>query len=155
MGNTDWPGNNIKIYNSDKTNYRWRFCIIDQELAMAPNGWSDCNFDHINYMLTQNPANPFIGIWLKGIQNNKFRDYFINRFADVMNTSYKFDRLSAIENNMYNQTILEMPNEFMRWGDPNNITGQMNNFQNNHLVLLDQLSLRTEQVRNYIKNDFG
>lgn len=155
MGNTDWPGNNIKIYNSDKTNYRWRFCIIDQELAMAPNGWSDCNFDHINYMLTQDPANPFIGIWLKGIQNNKFRDYFINRFADVMNTSYKFDRLSAIENNMYYQTVLEMPNEFMRWGDPNNIPGQMNNFQNNHLVLLDQLSLRTEQVRNYIKNDFG
>ncbi len=154
MGNVDWPGNNIKIYRSDKTNYRWRFCVIDEELAMGPNSWTDCYFDHINYMLTQDPNNPYIGIWLKGIQNNKFRDYFINRFADLMNTTYKFDRLSAIEYNMYNQTVLEMQNEFMRWGDPNNIPTEMNNFYNNHLVFLDQLSQRTNIVRNNIQSDF-
>ncbi len=153
MGNVDWPGNNIKLYRSDKTDYRWRFCLIDQELAMGPNSWTDCNFDHINYMLTQDPNNPFINIWLKGIQNNKFRDYFINRFADVMNTAYKFDKIEAIENNMFNQTVLEMQNEYARWGDPNNIPGQMSNFYNNHLVFLDQLSQRTTVVRNNIQTD--
>ena len=154
MGNVDWPGNNIKIYRSDKTDYRWRFCVIDEELAMGPNSWTDCNFDHINYMLTQDPNNPYIGIWLKGIQNNKFRDYFINRFADLMNTTYKFDRLSAIDNNMYNQTVLEMQNEYMRWGDPNNIPTEMNNFYNNHLVFQDQLSQRTAVVRNNLQSNF-
>ena len=155
MGNVDWPGNNIKLYRSDKTNYRWRFCLIDQELAMAPNSWTDCYFDHINYMLGQNPSNPYIGIWLKGIQNNRFRDYFINRFADLMNTTYKYARLSSIEDDMYSQTVLEMQNEYQRWGDPANIPAQMINYYNNHLTFLDQLLNRTQTVRNNIKNDFN
>ena len=40
MANTDWPWNNIKIYRSDTTDYRWRFCLIDQELAIAAK-WLD------------------------------------------------------------------------------------------------------------------
>ena len=155
MGNVDWPGNNIKIYRSDKTNERWRFCTVDLELAMGPNSWTDCTFDHINYLLTQDPNNPYINIWLKGIQNNRFRDYFINRFADVMNTAYKFNNLSAIENNFFSGTVLEMQNEYARWGDPANIPGQMNNFYNNHLVFLDQLSQRSNIVRNQIQANAG
>ena len=104
MGNTDWPWNNIKIYRSDKSGYRWRFCLIDQELAMLPNGWTDCYFDHIQYMMTFDPANPYISIWQKSMLNDRFRNYFVNRFADVMNTAYKLDRISAVENSMFFQT---------------------------------------------------
>lgn len=154
MGNVDWPGNNIKLYRSDKTNYRWRFCIIDQELAMAPNGWTDCYVDHINYLLSQDPNNPFIGVWLKGMQNERFKNYFINRFADLMNTSYKYDRLAAIENNMFSRTVFEMQNEFERWGDPANVPAQMSSFVNNHMVFMDQLSQRTAVVRDNILTNF-
>jgi len=155
MGNNDWPWNNIKIYRSNKTDFRWRFCIIDLELSMAPNGWTDCYFDHIQFMLSQSTGIPYINIWLKSMQNERYRNYFINRFADVMNTSYKTDRLLSIENNFYNQTVSEMPNEYARWGDPNNIEQQMLDFHNNHLVFQSQLSLRTEQVRNHIQSNFS
>lgn len=155
MSNTDWPGNNIRIYRSDKTNYRWRFCLIDMELALLPNGWTDCYFDHINHMLAQDPANPFINVWLKGMQNARFRNYFINRFADLMNTSYKIERISAIEQSMFNQTVLEMPREFSRWGDPNNIAQQMTDFVNRHHEFQFQLSERTGQVRNHLQSNLG
>jgi hypothetical protein len=155
MGNTDWPWNNIKIYRSDKTNYRWRFCTVDMELSMGPNGWTDCYEDHINYMQTYDPSNQYIHIWQKGIQNAKFKNYFINRFADLMNTSYRMDRILSIENSMFNQTVVEMPNEYLRWGDPNQISQQMTNFYNNHLVFQSQLSERTAQVRNNIQSDFS
>ena len=155
MGNTDWPGNNIKIYRSDKTAFRWRFCLLDMELSLAPNAWTDANFDHINYMLTQDAANPYVNIWLKGMENPQFRNYFINRYADVMNTSYGIDRLLPIENNMFVQTALEMPKEFQRWGDPNRINQQMADFTNNHLVFREQLAARTEQVRNHIISNFN
>ncbi|MEI6748478.1 MAG: CotH kinase family protein [Bacteroidota bacterium] len=155
MGNNDWPGNNIKIYRSDKTNYKWRFCLVDMELAMLPNGWTDCYFDHIQYMLSADPSNPYINIWLKGIQNERFRNYFINRYADIMNTSYNNNRISAVENNMFNQTVIEMQNEYARWGDPNNIPQQMNNFYNNHLLFASQLSERNTQVRNHIQSNFA
>jgi hypothetical protein len=155
MGNTDWPWNNIKIYRSDATGFRWRFCLMDMELAMAPNGWTDCYFDHIQYMRYYDPANPYINIWLKGIQNDRFRDYFINRFADVMNTAYTNDRLVSVENNMYGLTVGEMPIEYARWGDPDHIPEQMEQFQNNHNKLRSQFNLRTGQVRNHIQWNFN
>jgi hypothetical protein len=106
-------------------------------------------------MLDQDPAIPHISVWLKGIQNDRFRNYFINRFADVMNTNYQYERISAIEQNMYNLTRDEMYNEFMRWGDPGNIPGQMMAFTGNHLTLQQQFMLRTEQVRNHIQSNFN
>ena len=155
IANKDWPWNNIKIYRSDKTNYRWRFCLLDMELSLNPNGWSDYNFDHIQYMMSYDQGNPYINIWQRGLQNERFKNYFINRFADVMNTTYRFDRLSAVENSMYNHTVAEMPDEYMRWGDPNNIPQQMTDFNNNHLAFLLELSKRTEQVRNHIQSNFN
>ena len=128
IANNDWPCNNIKIYRSDKTGYSWRFCLVDLELSLLPNGWTDCYFDHIQYMRSCDPNNPYINIWLKSIQNDQYRNYFINRYADVMNTAYRFDRISAMENDMYGQTVVEMQKEYARWGDPNNIPAQMLNF---------------------------
>jgi hypothetical protein len=155
MGNVDWPGNNIKIMRSDATNFRYRFCTIDLELSMAPNGWTDCYHDQIGYMLGQSTDLPYINIWLKGMQNNRFHDYFINRFADLMNTEYKIDRLLDIEQSFFDQTVVEMQNEYARWGDPNNVPGQMNDFYNRHLVFREQLSERTPQVRNHIQSNFN
>jgi hypothetical protein len=154
MGNVDWPWNNIRIYRSDKTGYRWRFCLIDLELAMDPGGWTNCYSDHILHMLSQSSSIPYINIWLKSMENQRFRNYFINRFADLMNTTYLPERLIAIENSFYNQTVTEMYNEYMRWGDPGNINQQMENFHNNHLVFQNQLLLRTAQVRNHIQSHF-
>jgi len=155
MGNVDWPQNNIKIYRSDVTDYRWRFATIDLELSLNPNGWTDCNFDHINYMSGQNTDNPYINVWLKSIQNTQFKHYFINRYADLMNTNYRAERLIAVENRYFNLTAPEMPNEYQRWGDPWNVVGQMDNFYNNHLIFQSELLCRTEQVRNHIQNRFS
>lgn len=155
IANTDWPGNNIKIYRSDKTDKRWRFCTIDMELSLSPNSWTDCYTDHIYYMLTQDPANPYINIWFKSMQNPKFKNYFINRFADVMNTSYRTDRLLQVEENIFAQNVVEMPRQYARWGDANNISQQMTDFTNRHHEFRFQLSERTAQVRNHIEGNFG
>lgn len=155
MGNTDWPWNNIKIYRSDKTGLSWRYCLIDQELAMQPNGWTDCYFDHIRFLLDQDPTIPHIAVWLKSMQNNRYHDYFINRFADQMNTVYLTEKITAVEQQMFSLTHGEMANEYMRWGDPNNLQGQMMAFTGNHITLQQQLQLRTEQVRNHLQSNFG
>lgn len=155
MGNVDWPGNNIKIYRSDKTNGRWRFALIDLELAMQPNGWTSCTDNHISYMLGQSTNLPYINIWLKSIQNTAYKHYFINRFADLMNTSYRTDVLLARENQFFESMVTEMPNEFARWGDPNNISGQMQTFVNNHEIFQNQLACRNEIVYVDLKSEFN
>ncbi|MSP68960.1 MAG: T9SS type A sorting domain-containing protein [Bacteroidetes bacterium] len=153
--NVDWPYNNIKIYRSDKTNYRYRFCTIDLELGFAPNYFTDCYFDHINYMLNGDPNIPYINVFLRAIQNKRFHDHFINRFADLMNTSYLPSRLIGIESTMFNQTVVEMQNEFARWGNPNAIPQQMNDFYNNHIQFDTQIAARTPEVRNHIQTNFS
>ncbi len=157
VGNTDWLINNIKIYRSDKTNYRWRFCLMDMESSFIQksNEKVDCYFDHINWMLNFDSNNPYINIWQRSMLNQKFKNYFINRFADLMNTSYSFSRLSAIENFMYNQTIDEMPNEFELYKGTSSVYQLMTDFNNNHNDLLFQLSKRSEQVRNHIQSHFS
>lgn len=155
VGNTDWPGNNIKIYRSNKTDFRYRFCTIDYDLSLAPYGWENCYFDHIDYMLGQSADNMFINVWLQSIQNNRYHDYFINRFADVMNTEYLPERLLPLEDSYFNQWVVEMQNEYMRWGDQNNIPQQMNDFYASHLTMQEQLSLRSNEVRDHIEEHFS
>jgi hypothetical protein len=155
MGNTDWPWNNIKIYRSDMTDFRYRFCLIDLELAMGPNGWTDCYSDHIQYMMNYDTSYPYINIWRKGMQNERFKNYFINRFADVMNTAYLTENISAAENEMFSLTFPEMHKEYARWGDPNNILGQMLTFSDNHSIFQFQISERSAQVRNHILSNFS
>lgn len=155
MGNVDWPGNNIKIYRSDKTDFRWRFCLIDQELALLPNSWTDCYFDHISYLQSLGDYFPYTDIWNRGMQNPRFRNYFINRFADLMNTAYLPDSLLAVENGMFNQTIVEMANEYARWADPWNVPAWIDFFYDNHLTFQSELQCRTDQVRSDIQHDLS
>ncbi len=155
MGNVDWPTNNIKIYRSDKTNWRWRFALIDLELSMQPNGWTSCTDNHIDYMLGQSTNIPYINIWLKSIQNLDYKQSFINRFADLMNTSYRTEVILNRENMYFESMVTEMPNEYARWGDPNNIEGQMQTFVTNHEIFQEQLSCRNEIVFDNIKNGFN
>ncbi|MEN9994651.1 MAG: hypothetical protein RL762_1308 [Bacteroidota bacterium] len=155
MGNVDWPGNNIKIYRSDASQKRWRFALIDLELSMQPNGWTNCADNHIAYMMGQSEDNPYINIWKQSIQNLTYRNYFINRFADQMNTSYRQEKLLATEQGFYESMLPEMPQQFARWGDPNNIAGQMATFEQNHQIFQDQLTCRSAFVFNQLLSQFN
>lgn len=155
MGNVDWPGNNIKIYRSDATQNRWRFALIDLELSMQPNGWTNCTDNHIAYMMGQSEDNPYINIWKQSIQNLAYRNYFINRFADQMNTSYKQEQLLATEQRFYESMLPEMPLQFARWGDPNDIPGQMTAFEANHEQFQQQLLCRSTFVFNQLRLQFN
>ena len=154
MGNTDWPGNNIKIYRSNTTNFRWRFALIDLELSLNPNGWTTCFYNHISYMKNQSTDNQYINIWLQSIQNQTYLNSFINRYADLLNTSYLTDTLLATEQAFYDKMLPEMPNEYKRWGNPFDVDGQMAAFTQNHEIFQQQLECRNDQVRGDLMNEF-
>ena len=152
--NKDWPWNNIKIYRSEKTNWRYRFCVIDVELALDPFGWSNSNEDPISFLFQQDPNIPYINIWLRSIQNNTYKRYFINRYADIINTAYLPAVLAEKENKIFTEMNREMPKEFQRWGDPTNIPQQMSDFNSNHLMLKSEYMSRGQKVRDFIENGF-
>lgn len=155
MGNVDWPQNNIKIYRSDKTKNRWRFALIDLELSLQPNGWTSCTDNHIRYMLDRDPNIPYINIWLRSIQNDFYKNYFINRFADLMNTSYSTEQVLKTEESFFLRMYPEMDNEYARWGDANNVQGQLNQFTENHLTFRSELACRNDVVRSNLVSEFN
>ena len=153
--NTDWPYNNIKIYRSAKTNWRYRFCVIDVELSLAPFGWSSSNDDPISFLFRQDPNIPSINVWLRSIQNNSYKRYFINRYADILNTSYLPGVLAEKEDKLYTEMAREMPKEYQRWGNPNSVSLQMTAFNVSHLTLKSEYTSRGQKVRNFIKSGFN
>ena len=155
MANVDWPYNNIKIYRSDATDFKWRFALQDLELGLGPNSWTDCTTNHIEWLMGNTNGNPFTTPWYNMMQHQDYRLHFVNRFADLLNTSYRSDRLLEIADYHYNMVIDEMPNYMARWGDPNNVDGYVQWFTDNHTIFRDQLACRPEQVRYHIETYFG
>jgi hypothetical protein len=49
----------------------------------------------------------------------------------------------------------EMFKEFARWGDTNNISGQIQEYANNHLTFQSQLACRNTVVRNNLVSEFN
>lgn len=156
MANTDWPYNNIRIYRSPETGNRWRFSLIDLEWSLNPNGWSDSNMDHIRFMLDYDTNYPYIHIWQKAMQNKRFHDFFINRFADLLNTVWQKQRLTGIADGIYNNTRPELPATYQRWGDPNiPVSDYMNQFDEAHRTMISELGNRGKNVRNHLRLNFS
>jgi hypothetical protein len=155
MANVDWLYNNIKIYRSDVTDFKWRFALQDLEFSLQPNGVTDCNFNHLEWMLANAIDNPYGGAWYKLMQNPTYKLYFVNRFADLLNTSFLTDRLLEIEQYHYDMVLPEMPQYYERWGDPNNVPGYMDWFNSNRSIFRNELICRGTQVRNHIESQFG
>jgi hypothetical protein len=155
FGNADWPYNNIKIYRSDKTGFRWRFCLQDLELSLSPNSWTDASFDHITFMQNYDTTNVYIKIWHRLMTNPRYHDYFINRFADLMNSAYLEEKLVDIEEQMYQQTLPEVDAHFDRWGDPFLSGIQLLGYHVNHFTFQQELTDRSSYVRIHIRDGFG
>lgn len=146
MANTDWPQNNIKMFRKDSLS-PWKFCIQDLELGLNPNGWTDCEFNALERLTADSEGNPYSNIWLKSLQNEQYQNYFLNRTADLLNSTYLPDSLQAVANDRFDRSIAEMPKEFARWGDPNNVTGQMNELFQRHQLFLEELACRPDALR--------
>ena len=150
IGNTDWPYNNIRAFRNSSTGFRWQYAVQDVEWAMEPNCWSNSSFDHIGFMLDQGQNAPYIGYWNKLMENDGYRTYFINRFADLMNTNYLFSVTGPMEEEIYSYQLPEMAAEFERWENSN-----MTDYTNNHNILRSELEARTGYVRQHLQWHFG
>jgi hypothetical protein len=156
IADTDWPFNNIKIHRAPETGNRWRFSLVDLEWSLrGGNAWTDSWYDHINYILHYDNSYPYIHIWQKAMENVKYRNYFINRLADLMNSAWKADRLKEIANEIYEQTRPELPSTYKRWGNGASVNAYLNQFDAAHRTLLSEFENRSGNVQSHIVNNFG
>lgn len=112
--NTDWIGtytNNIKFWRPSDHQDPWRYVLWDLDLALGS--------DTVN-MLNQalNPAvmNPHSYMMSSLLDNDSFRIYFVNRYADLLNTTfYPYNTYDYVVG-MYFEMLPEMDRHFDKWG---------------------------------------
>ncbi len=154
FNNGDWPGNNIKYWRPQTEDGRWRWIMFDTDFGFGLYNASDYTYNTLQFALAPNgpswPNPPWSTLlFRKLVENNGFKNQFINRFADMLNTTFvanavisKIDSIAAI-------IKPEIPANYQKWYAPSpqgweNAVQVMRNFARN----------RVSYVQNHINQQF-
>ncbi|MBC8047876.1 MAG: CotH kinase family protein, partial [Fimbriimonadaceae bacterium] len=149
FGGYYWGLNNIKFWQQNNATGKFRHILYDMDGAL---GWFG-DYVGTNYIdLTRNPSTPSYNseIFDRILYNEQFKNYFINRFADLINTTFQYDTLENLVLEMKDEIGPEMDRQIERWGLPYDYyywEGTINN-------MLDYCENRITPARNHIKNSF-
>lgn len=118
IGNTDWPGNNNKFWRSRTEQPKWRWILFDTDFGF---GYLD-SYRHNTLEYATEPngpdwPNPPWGTLLlrKLLENETFKNQFVNRFADLGNTIFKPENLSKILTSISKKIRNEIPDHIEKW----------------------------------------
>ena len=151
IANTDWIWNNMKMARTRTTDNKWRFNLQDLEWGLG--GWTDYNADMFNHFFYGNQPNPYYQIYANLIQDSTYRNYFINRFADLMNTHLHPNTTNPMVNQMYEELLPEMPRHFAYWtGD---VVGGMATYEWRKNDILYHFNRRSAVVRQQMKSYYN
>ncbi len=112
--NTDWPGNNLKYHKAEGG--KWRWITYDFDVSMNSVGWVTEHTNNLNRVLNDFQHIKTIQIFSALLENTQYQQYFINRYADLVNTVYRADRLTDSFNEMVDRVQPAMNLHFERWG---------------------------------------
>lgn len=117
VGNTDWPQNNIDYWRPRTEGGRWRWLLYDTDLSFNHSdsqGPSVNSVDRVLGQLTTQHAR----LIQRALANPQFRDDFINRSADLMNTVFRSDAMSERLAQFKATYAPEVPEHILRWRAP-------------------------------------
>lgn len=152
--NHDWPGNNIKFWRTNDSNGRWRWILYDTDFGMG----------YLNTLKTDNtlevatatngaiwPNPPWSTLMLRRLlENTGFRNQFVNRFADLLNSKFNVENVSKTIDHKSNMIAQEIGNHLQRWNG-----GTFNNWIERVQKMKNFASSRPANVLNYIRMKFN
>ena len=164
--NFDWPYNNNESFRK-RVNYTpnapyahdGRFRWLMKDLDVAFNGaeyWISNSFTHHTLQHAVYPIDHLgkkhVNYILKGLLTNEsYKNYFINRFADLLNTTYKTKNVVDLIDAMQNKIRQEMPKHIQRW----NLIESMEGWENNVEKLREFARLRPQHQWNHLNEYFN
>lgn len=150
--NTDWPGNNIKFWRPRTATGRWRWLIFDLDfgLGLAEGHWHNTLAFALEPDGPDWPNPPWSTFLLRRLlENEDFRQMFINRYCDHLNSSFVPQRTMAMAQQVADGVAAEVPRHLARWEmDP----GQ---FDWHVAIVLDFLQRRLPFARGHLQQEFG
>jgi hypothetical protein len=133
--NTDWPANNIDFWRK-RTGYqpfaphghdgRWRWMAFDMDFGFGI--WGKSPAENVMRFATEAngpgwPNPPWSTFLLRSfLENESFRADFVNRFAGLLNTHFRPERVVYLIDKFYNVLKPEFPEHIARWKHPSTMT---------------------------------
>lgn len=148
--NGDWLGewtNNIKMWKPKTEFGKWRYILIDTDYGFGLKG--SVNDNRLHMARYPDAVNQTSDIFAAVLENEKFRNYFINRYADLINTIYLPTNVEQVMKQFRDSMAFDMVAHFQKWGSDtigwNARIGNLMSFANQ----------RPDIMRNYIKTEFN
>ncbi|MBK9272077.1 MAG: CotH kinase family protein [Saprospiraceae bacterium] len=116
FNNWDWPNNNVKYWRK-KDQGKWNYLFYDSDVCLNAFPWAAHTESNLGRIL--GPVadhNKHISIFKALLKNDSFKNYFINRYADLINTSFRPSKMMAVLDSL--ELFLEsaMHAHFNKWG---------------------------------------
>lgn len=173
--NTDWPGNNVRYwryldgdpfedlpYGQDG---RWRWMVFDLDFGFGLDfdyvhnsgsayGGNNAQHNTLNFALELNgpdwPNPPWSTALLRNLMENEgFKNKFIDRFTDHLNTTFRADRVTAVLDSLELVYEAEIDEHIHRWREPS-----ISHWENDLSVIREFAEQREDALRNMISNRF-
>jgi hypothetical protein len=148
--NGDWIGewtNNIKMWQPNAPGSKWRYLLYDTDYGLGLKGSVNDN----RLSLARNPIefSHSSEMFDAMLNNTTFKRYFINRFADLMNTIFLPSQIEDVMEEFEDPMEHDMTAHFAKWGS-NNST-----WQSNINSLMSFANNRPNIQRGHIRSAFG
>jgi hypothetical protein len=118
-GNADWPANNVRYWKPSPQEGKWRYLLQDLDATMNVFGWIGMDIDMFHRILVQNEGRLHSEIFRSLLSNQEFRRTFINRLADLMNTSLSQPVFQSEVDAIVSTIQGEVQRHYSRWSrDP-------------------------------------
>ncbi|TND08689.1 MAG: hypothetical protein FD123_1905 [Bacteroidetes bacterium] len=150
FSNIDWPYNNIKFWKQTSPGHKWRYILLDLDITLGNFGWAPYDMDVLGRILgPYGDNNQHVQILKALLANTGFRHYFINRYADLVNTLFStpsmLEHLAALRDNISTDMQYHMP----RWGySYSDWENEMNN------IAVPYIENRPGYAMNFVRDTF-
>ena len=149
-GNADWPHNNLKYWKPSYNTGKYRYLLFDLDATMLIFGWIPKEYNGVENALffRKDSIHPAI---LNGLlDNTEFKRGFINRFADLLNTSLSVENVQQAFDDYTAVIENSIPDHFSRWQLP------LSNYNDHHDsripdFLLNRSSIVQKQINDYFQ----
>ena len=149
-GNSDWIGdwtNNIKLWRPRTTTGKFKYLTYDLDQSAGLNvTYSD---NTLTRARRPNSANPFSGMFDKLLSNTQFKQYFINRYADLLNTIFLPTNVLNHKNAVKDSINTDLPRSFTKYG------GSVSTWNTELSTFTTFINNRTSNLRSHAQTEFA
>jgi hypothetical protein len=112
----DWGINNVKLWRQDTAGATWRYMMYDTDFGFALYGGSIYH-NYINRARNPDYPNQHSQIFNHALNNADFRCRFVNRYDDLINTTFQTDVFDAVVDELKTELAPAIPDHIAQWSN--------------------------------------